>query len=77
MEDPRPGLEINLSKIPVGDNVAGAMFAAGTAAIFLIGIPAIRPLFGLAVIGGCGVALALHFRPERKPPASCIPGARG
>jgi hypothetical protein len=61
MQDaPRP--QINLSKIPVGGGIAGAIFAIGSMLIFLLGIPAIRYVFPAAVILGCGIALVIHFR---------------
>jgi len=36
-------------------------FHTPSAAIFLIGIPAIRYVFPAAVVLGCGVAIVLHF----------------
>jgi hypothetical protein len=53
--------QINLARIPVGGGIAGAIFAVGSMAIFLIGIPAIRYVFPAAIVLGCGVALVLHF----------------
>lgn len=53
--------EINVSKIPGGAGIAGAMFAVFSMLIFLIGIPRLRFFFAAAVILGCGVALVLHF----------------
>ena len=52
---------VNMSKITVGGGIAGAIFAVGSMAIFLIGIPAIRYVFPAAIVLGCGVALVLHF----------------
>ena len=34
--------QINLSKIPVGGGIAGAIFAIGSMLIFLLGIPVLR-----------------------------------
>lgn len=59
-EDTRPP-QINMAKIAVGGGIAGAIFAGGSMAIFLIGIPAIRYVFPAAIVLGCGVALVLHF----------------
>jgi hypothetical protein len=53
--------QINMAKIAVGGGIAGAIFAVGSMAIFLIGIPAIRYVFPAAIVLGCGVALVLHF----------------
>jgi hypothetical protein len=59
-EDTRT-LQINMAKVAVGGGIAGAIFAFGSVAIFLIGIPAIRYVFPAAIVLGCGVALVLHF----------------
>ncbi len=53
--------QINMGKIAVGGGVAGAIFAFGSMAIFLIGIPAIRYVFPAGIVLGCGVAFVLHF----------------
>ncbi len=71
MQDaPRP--QINLSKIPVGGGIAGAIFAIGSMLIFLLGIPAIRYIFPAAIVLGCGVALAIHFKHHEKLGAAWI-----
>jgi hypothetical protein len=53
--------QINMAKVAVGGGIAGAIFAFGSMAIFLIGIPAIRYVFPAAIVLGCGVAVILHF----------------
>jgi hypothetical protein len=53
--------QINLSKIPVGGGIAGAIFALGSMLIFLLGIPVLRYVFPAAVVLGLAVALILHF----------------
>jgi hypothetical protein len=53
--------QINMAKIAVGGGIAGAIFAFGSMAIFLIGIPAIRYVFPAAIVLGGGIALVLHF----------------
>jgi hypothetical protein len=68
--DPNP--QINVSKIPGGGGIAGAMFAIFSMAIFLIGIPIARIMFPAAIVLGCGVALALHFKRHKTPGASWI-----
>jgi hypothetical protein len=70
-EDPSSP-QINMSKIPVGGGIAGAIFAVGSMAIFLTGIPAVRYIFPAAIVLGCGVALILHFVRHETPGASWI-----
>jgi hypothetical protein len=53
--------QINMARVAVGGGIAGAIFAFGSMAIFLIGIPAIRYVFPAAIVLGCGVAVVLHF----------------
>jgi hypothetical protein len=53
--------EIDMAKIPADDNVGGLMFAVATVVVFLIGIPAIRVLFPMALLVGGAVALVLHL----------------
>lgn len=59
--------QINISKIVVGNSMAGAFVAVSSMAILLIGIPAIRYLFLPAIVLGCGVALFLHFTRHENP----------
>jgi len=61
--------QINVSKIPGGGGVAGAMFAIISLAIFLIGIPALRWFLPGAILIGAVVAVAIHFK-RPKPPES-------
>ena len=61
MRDEGRSPQINLARIPVGGGIAGAIFAVGSMAIFLTGIPVLRYIFSVAVVLGCGVALILHF----------------
>ena len=67
--------QINVSKIPVGGGIAGAIFAVGSALIFLIGIPALRYFLLAAIVLGCGVALAIHFIRHETPGTSWIRSA--
>jgi hypothetical protein len=62
-ESPPP--QINVSNVPGGGGLAGALFAIGGALILLVGIPRLRLfLFGAAILG-CVVALVLrHIRRE-------------
>jgi hypothetical protein len=61
-----------MSRIPVGGGIAGAIFAVGSMAIFLTGIPAVRYIFPAAIVLGGGVALILHFVRHETPGASWI-----
>lgn len=65
MEDPRPGPQINVSKIPGGGGVAGALFAVISMAIFLIGIPALRFFLPAAIVLGGAVAAGIHLAHKR------------
>jgi hypothetical protein len=53
MTFPHPGIRID--RIPAEEG-GGIIFALGIVALFLIGVPAMRPVVGLAVL--CGVLLA-------------------
>lgn len=58
--------QINLSKIPVGGGIAGAIFALGSMMIFLLGIPVLRYVFPAAIVLGLAVAVILHFARHKK-----------
>jgi hypothetical protein len=58
--------EINFSAIPVGGNVGGLIFMAGSMAILVSGLPAWRWFFGVAVVGGLlSAALVYAFHAAR------------
>ena len=59
--------QINLSKIPGGGGIAGALFAFGSVLIFLIGIPRLRFFLIAAIILGCAVALVLRLIRRETP----------
>ena len=62
--------QINVSKIPGGSGIAGAMFAVISMLIFLIGIPLARFFLLAAIVLGCAVALVIHSirrEPTDKP----------
>ena len=63
MSEGTPNPQINVSKIPGGAGIAGALFALGSMLIFLIGIPRIRYFFLAAIVLGCGIALNSAFDP--------------
>jgi len=52
---------ITMHKLPVSGNAVGLLFAAGSMAVFLVGVPSVR-VFSLAAIPfGLAVALSLRF----------------
>jgi hypothetical protein len=61
-----------MSSLPVGGGIAGGIFTAGSMAIFLIGIPALRYFLPSAAILGGGVALLIHFAKHETPGKSWI-----
>jgi hypothetical protein len=61
MKEDAPVPQINVSKIPGGGGVAGALFAIISMTIFLIGIPALRYFLPAAILLGAAVSLILHF----------------
>jgi fatty acid desaturase len=64
--------QINMSKLPVGGGVGGAIFAAGTMSIFLAGIPLVRVMFPIALLVGAAIAMAIHFLHHETPSNSRI-----
>jgi len=67
MSQESPNPQINVSKIPGGGGVAGALFAIGSMLIFLIGIPRLRVFFPAALILGCVVAVILRLVRHETP----------
>jgi hypothetical protein len=65
--------QINVSKIPGGAGVAGAMFALFSMVIFLIGIPMLRYFLPAAIVLGAILTLAIHLARKAHPPET--PGA--
>ena len=72
MRDEAPTPQINVSKIPGGAGIAGALFAVISMVIFLIGIPMLRFMFPAAIVLGCGIALIRHFVRHETTGASWI-----
>jgi hypothetical protein len=54
---PHPGIRID--RIPAAGG-GGLIFAVGMAAIVLLAVPALRPLFAVALVGGVLLAPVLH-----------------
>jgi hypothetical protein len=77
VRDNPPNPQINVSKIPGGAGVAGALFAVISMVIFLIGIPALRFMFPAAIVLGCGIAVIRHFiRHETTGASWILPAAK-
>ena len=73
MRESTPNPQINVSKIPGGGGIAGALVAISSLLIFLIGIPALRYFLPAAIVLGCGVALIIHFIRHEPPGKAWIP----
>ena len=67
MSEGTPNPQINISKIPGGAGIAGALFTFGSMLIFLVGIPRLRFFFAGAIILGCGIALLLRLVRRETP----------
>jgi hypothetical protein len=67
MSEGSPTPQINVSKIPGGTGIAGALFAIGSMLIFLFGVPRIRYFFIAAIILGCGIAFVMRFVRRETP----------
>ncbi len=59
--------EINFSAIPVGGNIGGLIFVAGSMAILVSGLPMWRWFFGVAVAGGILTAGIVYFWHSARP----------
>jgi hypothetical protein len=70
--DDFPQPEINAAKLPVGGNIGGLIFAAGTVIIFYWGIPLLRYMFPAAIVAGGVTALVIHFVRHETPGAPWI-----
>jgi len=64
-DSPRPSRDlelhpgINFSKLEVGGDIGGLVFAAGSVVAVLIGLPWIAPLYIASMIAGAGLAVLL------------------
>jgi hypothetical protein len=50
---------INFSKLDVGGDIGGLVFAAGSVAAVLIGLPSLAPLYLASVVCGVGLAVVI------------------
>jgi hypothetical protein len=57
MASPHPGIRID--QIPA-EGGGGLIFAVGMVAVFLMAVPALRPVAAVAVLGGLLLAPILH-----------------
>jgi hypothetical protein len=57
MASPHPGIRID--HIPA-EGGGGLIFAIGMVAVFLMGVPALRPVAAVAILGGLLLAPILH-----------------
>ena len=60
-------VDINMSHIRVGGGFMGLLFAASTAYIFIVGIPAVRWFFIGAVATGLVISVGLRLFHRYKP----------
>jgi len=67
MSEGTPTPQINVSKIPGGTGIAGALFAVGSMLIFLFGVPRLQYFFVASIILGSGIALVLRFIRRETP----------
>lgn len=76
-EKQHPG--ISMHKLPVGGGFIGLLFAAGSALIFLLGLPALWYFVAFSAALGIGVAVLLRAagnrRSERAKPLSILSAA--
>jgi hypothetical protein len=59
--------QINISKIPMGSGLGGALAAIASVLIILLGLPELWYFLPGALAVGCGVALVLHFIRHENP----------
>lgn len=59
--------EINFSAIPVGGNIGGLIFVAGSMAILVSGLPGWRWFFAAAVLGGALTAALVYIWHSARP----------
>lgn len=67
MTEDTPNPQINMSKMPGGGGIAGALVAVISTLIFVIGIPVLRYFLPAAIVLGGAVALVIHFTRHETP----------
>ena len=58
---------INFSKLEIGGDVGGLVFAAGSVTAVLIGLPCVAPMYLASVVCGAGVAVLLFEWHQHHP----------
>jgi hypothetical protein len=58
---------INFSKLEIGGDVGGLVFAAGSVLAVLIGLPWIAPMYLASIVCGAGVAVLLFEWHQHHP----------
>ena len=58
---------INFSKLEIGGDVGGLVFAAGSVTAVLIGLPWLAPMYLASVVCGAGVAVLLFEWHQHHP----------
>jgi len=72
MLDQTPNPQINISKIPIGGGIGGAVAAIAMVLIILIGIPRLWYMVPPALVAGCAAALILRFVRHKNTGAAWI-----
>ena len=65
--DETPNPQINISKVPIGSGIGGALATIACMLIILLGIPRLWFFISGAIALGCGIALVLHFIRHKNP----------
>ena len=58
---------INFSKLEVGGDIGGLVFAVGSVVAVLIGLPVLAPMYAASIVLGIGVAVLLFEWHRRYP----------
>ena len=67
MTDEAQNPQINISKIPMGSGIGGALAAIASVLIILLGLPELWYFLPGSLALGCAVALLLHFIRHKNP----------
>ena len=67
MTDQTQPPQINISRIPMGSGIGGALAAVASMLIILLGIPRLWFFITGAIALGCAIALVLHFIRHKNP----------
>lgn len=67
MSDETQNPQINISKIPMGSGIGGALAAIASVLIIVLGLPELWYFLPCSLALGCVVALVLHFKRHKNP----------